>query len=202
VTRSFAITFDYLCPFARNANEHVIEAMRGGAGWDVTFVPYSLAQGHVAEGETDVWDLEAPDRASGILALQVGIAVRDRAPDRFLDVHEALFAARHDQGGDIKDPAVLRDALSSVDVDPDEVFGWLEDGTVRKLLQAEHEAAVRDHQVWGVPTFITDTRAVFVRVMDRPGGDAVAATQRIEHIVDLVDGPVELHEFKQVDLTM
>jgi hypothetical protein len=201
VTRSFAITFDYLCPFARNANEHVIEAMRSGrTDWDVSFVPYSLAQGHVGEDETDIWDLEAPDRASGILALQVGIAVRDRAPERFLDVHEALFAARHDRGADIKDPEVLRAALSGVQIDPDEVFGWLEDGSVRKQLQAEHEAAVRDHQVWGVPTFITAARAVFVRVMDRPAGDAVVATERIEHIIELVDGPVELHEFKQVDL--
>lgn len=200
MTRSFGLTFDYLCPFARNANEHVVEALRAGADWDVTFVPYSLAQGHVEEGATDVWDLDDPDGASGILALQVGIAVRDRAPERFLDVHEALFAARHDEGADIKDRDVLRRTLERVGVDADEVFGWLADGEVRKQLQAEHEAGVRDHQVWGVPTFITDARAVFVRLMDRPEGDAPLATRRIEQVVDLVDGAVELHEFKQVDL--
>jgi hypothetical protein len=56
VSRRFGITFDYLCPFARNANEHVTAALRAGADWDVSFVPYSLAQGHVEDGDVDVWD--------------------------------------------------------------------------------------------------------------------------------------------------
>ena len=43
----FGITYDYLCPFARNANEHVVAALRGGADWDVTFEPYSLTQNKV-----------------------------------------------------------------------------------------------------------------------------------------------------------
>lgn len=200
MTRSFAITFDYLCPFARNANEHVAAGLRAGADWDVRFTPYSLAQGHVEEDGVDVWDRDDPDAASGILALQVGIAVRDRLPERFLDVHEALFAARHDRGRDIKDRQVLHEALQEVGVDADEVLGWLDDGTVRKQLRAEHDRAVQHDQVWGVPTFVTDHRAVFVRVLDRPEGDGTRATARIEQVLDLVDGALELHEFKQVDL--
>jgi len=200
MTRSFQITFDYLCPFARNANEHVVEGLRSGADWAVVFLPYSLSQGHVDEGEPAVWDRSEPNRASGVLALQVGLTVRDHHAEHFLDVHEALFAARHDEGNDIKDPAVLRDVLKRAGLSPDEVFARIESGEALETLRTEHTEAVDKHQVWGVPTFITDRRAVFVRVMDRPQADGALATRRIEHVVDLVDTPLELHEFKQVDL--
>jgi hypothetical protein len=65
VTRRFAITFDYLCPFARNANEHVIAGLRAGADWDVHFLPYSLAQGHVEEDQQDVWVRTTRTRSLG-----------------------------------------------------------------------------------------------------------------------------------------
>jgi hypothetical protein len=200
MTTRFGLTFDYLCPFARNANEHVIAGLRGGADWAVEFVPFSLAQGHVDAGDPAVWDRDQPDLASGVLALQVGLAVREHVPDRFLDVHEALFAARHDAGQDLKDRTVLSRVLTGAGVEPEPIFDAVDDGTPLKLLREEHEAAVRDHQVWGVPTFIAGGRAVFVRLMDRPDGDANLAARRIDQIVDLVVGAPDLHEFKQTDL--
>ena len=72
---TFAVTWDYRCPFARNAHEHVLDALADGADWDVTFLPFSLGQVHVEEGQPDVWD--NPDADSGLLALQMGVAVRD-----------------------------------------------------------------------------------------------------------------------------
>ena len=200
MARRFAITFDYLCPFARNANEHVVAALRGGADFEVDFIPYSLAQGHVEEGEPAVWDRENPQLASGVLALQVGLVVRDEHPDRFLDVHERLFAARHDEGQDVKEPDVLRGVLEASGVDPAPVFEAIDEGVPLKLLRDEHTRGVEEHQVWGVPTFVTEARAVFVRLMDRPQGDAELARRRIETVLDLTDGALELNEFKQVDL--
>ena len=47
---SFTINFDYRCPFARNANEHVIAALAGGADYEVSFKAFSLSQVHVADG--------------------------------------------------------------------------------------------------------------------------------------------------------
>lgn len=200
---AFAITYDYLCPFARNANEHVITALQDGAdadGWDVTFTPYSLAQGHIEEGDPDVWDSEDPAAESGVLAFQVGLAVRDHDPDRFLDVHRELFAARHDRGEDIKDPDVLRKALEVAGVDADAVFARVETGEPLAVLREEHERNVEEHDVWGVPTFIAGGRAVFVRLLDRPEGDAARARDRIERVVELVTGFPDLHEFKQTEL--
>ena len=202
MTRAFALTFDYLCPFARNANEHVIAALEAGVDWDVTFTPYSLAQGHVPEGEPAVWDRDEPFTESGILALAVGLVVRDEHPDRFLAVHRGLFAARHDAGEDIKDPAVVGRVLTDAGLDGDDVLDRARSVAALKQLRTEHDAGVADHDVWGVPTFIAGDRAVFVRLMDRPDGDTAHATRSIERVLDLVEGFPTLHEFKQTDLPM
>lgn len=202
MTRTFAITFDYLCPFARNANEHVLDGLAGGATWDVTFTPYSLSQGHVPEGERDVWDRDDPYAESGILALAVGLTVRDRHPDAFRAVHRGLFAARHDQGRDVKDPQVLAEVLADAGLDPAEVLATAQDEATLTVLRDEHDAGVRDHEVWGVPTFIGAERAAFVRLLDRPDGDGPHATRSVEQVLDVLDGSLMLHEFKQTDLPM
>ncbi|HEY1734291.1 MAG TPA: hypothetical protein VGG23_07580, partial [Acidimicrobiales bacterium] len=59
---TFSVTWDYLCPFARNAHEHLLAGLDGGAPWDVTFSPFSLVQSHVPEGEPPIWD--APNQAT------------------------------------------------------------------------------------------------------------------------------------------
>ena len=198
MTTAFAVSWDYRCPFARNAHEHLIEGLRAGADWDVTFLPFSLNQVHVEEGGLDVWD--DPAKADALLAMQVGIVVRDRFPDRFLDVHHALFRARHDEGRDIREEAILRDLLGEHGVDADQVFGEIADGWPIEAFRKEHEAAAGDHKVWGVPTFVKDDQSVFVRLMTRPQGDAALATKTIERVVDLVGGFPELNEFKHTSI--
>lgn len=199
MTPTFDLTFDYLCPFARNAAEFVIDGLEAGADWDVTFTPYSLAQGHTDEGELAVWDGDDPNRRSGILALQVGLAARDRFPDVFLAVHRELFALRHDRGEDLRDLDAIRKALDATDVDTDAVFEAVDAGAYLDVLRTEHDRNVEVHGVWGVPTFIAGGRAVFARFMDRPT-DGAAAIERIDRIVDMVANFPELNEFKQVDI--
>jgi protein-disulfide isomerase-like protein with CxxC motif len=199
MTLAFAVSWDYRCPFARNAHEHIIEGLRDGADWDVTFVPFSLNQVHVAEGDPDVWD--DPTKADALLAMQVGIVARDRFPDQFLDVHHALFKARHEEGRDIREEPILREILTENGVDADKVFAEITDGWPLEQFRKEHEAAAGDHKVWGVPTFIKDEQSVFVRLMTRPAGDAATATKTIERVVDLVGGFPELNEFKHTSIS-
>lgn len=198
--RSYALSWDYRCPFARNAAEHVLAGLEGGADWSVSWVPFSLGQVHVPEGEPPIW--ERPDDDSGLWALQAGTVVRDRFPDAFPAVHRALFALRHDHGGHLKDPdavtAVLAEHLGADDVGT--VVESVKSGEALAVVKAEHEAAAAGPGVWGVPTFvIADDRAVFVRVMDRNAGatDEQRAHGRatIDRILDLVEWP-ELNEFK------
>ena len=187
----FAITWDYRCPFARNAHEHVIAALEAGADWDVTFVPFSLGQAK----ETDELRWQAPDDDTGLLALQVGVIVRDKYPDAFHGVHLGLFAARHDHGLAIRERPVIEDVLTAHGLDVNEIAAVVATGVALDTVRAEHQAAVETHHVWGVPTFIIGDRAVFVRLMDRPDGDAALATATIERVLGLLDWP-ELNEFK------
>ena len=195
---AFSVTWDYRCPFARNAHEHLVAGLRAGADWDVTFVPFSLGQVHVAEGEPDIW--LRPEADSGLLALQAGVVVRDRFPDRFLDVHEALFALRHDAGRHLEDDAELRSVLQQQGVDADAVFAEIGTGRPLATVRDEHTAAADDHDVWGVPTFVQGDRAVFVRLMERPRGDGDLATRTIDKVVGLLGDFPELNEFKHTSL--
>ncbi len=194
----FAVTWDYRCPFARNFCEHVLAGLEGGAPWNVRFVPFSLDQVHVEEGEVDAWD--NPRAGRSLLAGQVGVAVRDQWPDKFLAAHAAVFACRHDHGGDLRDEAVLKAALSSVGLNADEVFAEVTAGWPLETFRKEHEHVVADHRCFGVPTVIVNESAVFVRIMDRPRGDAEKAIRTVERVLDLLVGWTDLNEFKRTTI--
>ncbi len=196
---AFSITWDYRCPFARNANEHVLAGLDAGAEWDVTFTPFSLGQVHVAEGQAPIWD--RPQEDSGLFALQVGTAVRDQFPDAFRAVHLDLFALRHDRGGDLRDRDAVAKVLADHGVDVDEVLAAVDSGDVLATVRREHEAAAADHEVWGVPTFIAGDGAAFVRLMDRPGDDGSGSRASIERVLALLEYAPELNEFKHTSLS-
>ena len=197
--RSFAVTFDYRCPFARNGHEHVLAGLAGGAEWAVTFVPLSLAQMHRGEGETPVWD--EPDTDTGLWAMQAGIAVRDQHPDRFAEVHRALFALRHDDALPL-DAAHVTAVLASIlgDAAATDLAQQIDGGELLATVGKEHEAATGGPGVWGVPTFVLgDDRAVFVRLMHRNPGQTAAeqaeGRSTIERVLDLLEW-TDLNEFK------
>jgi hypothetical protein len=194
----FAVTWDYRCPFAHIAHDHVLTALKAGADWDVRFLPFSLDQGHVAEGDRPVW--EAPDRYPGLLANMAGIVVRDRWAEHFYDVHEALFAARHDSARDTRRRDVVAAILTEAGMDAAAVLAEVDDGWPLDTFHKEHDAAASNHDVWGVPTFIVGNQAAFVRLLERPGGDVALATSTIERIVDLLQGWPSLNEFKHTSL--
>jgi hypothetical protein len=192
--KPFAITWDYRCPFARNAHEHVVAALADGAEWEVMFVPFSLSQAHVPEGGTPVW--EDPAKAKDLLALAAGVVTRDQYPDRFLEVHLALFTARHDDGLDLRVPEVVAGVLDGAGVPGDKVLAEVESGAPVQELRRAHEEAVSRWGVFGVPTFVLDERAVFVRLMSRPAGNSALARRTVEGVLSLFDSMPELNEFK------
>ena len=194
----FGLTYDYLCPFARNMNEHVVAGLRSGAAWSVTLHPFSLTQAKAAESGEVRWDSAAALRRSGVLALAVAVLVRGEAPERLLDVHLELFALRHDRAEDLRDPGCVASALERCGVATG-LVDRAEDGL--EALRAGHDAMVA-REVWGVPTIIGSRRAVFVRLLDRPGPDPTVSVTRIERLVRMVEDEPMLHEFKQVDLPL
>jgi hypothetical protein len=191
---SFSVTWDYLCPFARNAHEHLATALRAGADWDVHFRFFSLAQAHVPQGGAPVWD--QPLTSPGVLAGLAGLVVRERDPEHFLDAHMALFGARHDQALDLRDREVVARALDAAGLDGAGIVEDAAGGWAAQRAQAEHEESVQRWDVFGVPTFISGDKAVFVRLMNRPEGDAKLAERNIERVLDLVDNFADLNEYK------
>ncbi|HET9059663.1 MAG TPA: DsbA family protein [Acidimicrobiales bacterium] len=189
----FEVTWDYLCPFARNAHEHLVTALEAGAEWDVTFRFFSLSQSHAPEGN-EVWS--DPLVHSGVLAGLCGIVVRDREPDHFLATHRALFQARHDKGVDLRDPDAVARTLDEVGLEGAAVVEEALSGWPAQIARSEHQEAVTAWEVFGVPTFIADGRAAFVRLMTRPGDDAKLAEQTIERVLDLFENFAELNEYK------
>lgn len=189
---SFAITYDYRCPWARNMHDHVVTGLRGGADWDVTFLPFSLNQVHVEDGAPSVWD--NPQAGPSLLAALASLVVRDEHPDRFLDVHEALFAARHDNQLDTREPAVIAETLLAVGLDDAKILATAPERT--EEFRAIHTEAVATHKVFGVPTFIVGDAATFVRIRSRPKGDAEIAVATVERIVSMMTDWPELNEFK------
>jgi len=189
--RSFAVTYDYLCPFARIVNEIVVEALDDGAPWDVRFRPFSLAQAHVEEGSAPAWDRPpGAEMTRGVRALQWSVVVRDRFPEAFRRFHVGLFSARHDEAADVDDPGVLEEACRAASVDPALVAGAVAEGTGRRVLAEEHTEAVERWAVFGVPTIVAADDAVFVRLMERH------ARRDLERVLDMLHW-TDLNEFKR-----
>jgi protein-disulfide isomerase-like protein with CxxC motif len=188
----FAVTYDYRCPWARNMHEHVVAGLQGGVDWDVTFLPFSLNQAHVDEGGTPVWD--NPEAGPALLAALVSLVIRDEYPDQFLDAHKALFAARHDQQLDTRDPAVLAEVLTSVGLDDTKILAAAPERN--EQFREIHMRAVTDHKVFGVPTFIVGDAATFIRMRSRPEGDTAGAIKTVESVIGLMTEWPELNEFK------
>jgi len=193
MTRQFAVSFDYRCPFARNGHTSVVQGLRDGRDWDVRFLPFSLDQVHVEEGELPVWDRDPEVWGTGVLALLWGIAVRDSFPDHFYDWHIAAFAARHEQGLKIAKAEVLAEIATSVGLDADAVAAEVDSGRPLKVLAEEHTEADKRWHVFGVPTFIVGERAVFVRVMDQSNPTDV------DRVLDLLEW-TDLNEFKHTSV--
>lgn len=196
--KRFSVTWDYRCPFARNAHEHLLVGLADGADWDVTFLPFSLSQAHVPEGGTPVWD--DPAKFKDLIALAAGVVVRDQHSEHFAAVHHALFAARHDDGRDIREAQVVASILDAAGVPGDKVLAEVEAGGPIDEIRRAHLQAVSEWSVFGVPTFVVERQAVFVRLMSRPQGDPARARRTIEGVIRLMEDQPDLNEFKYTTL--
>ena len=190
MTHRFTITYDYLCPFARNANEAVAEALDAGADYEVLFAPFSLHQNSRGEDAPAIWDDPSGADGSGVRALLWSLAVRHDRPDRFLPFHLALFAARHDDAADINDAEVLHRIATASGIDADSIDEVVTNGEPMANLRSEHSWLVDEFGVFGVPTFIAGDEAVFVRMMERHRVEDLAK------IVEMLEWS-NLNEFKR-----
>lgn len=190
---AFSLSYDYRCPFAKNIHLHVVAALRAGTEHAVTFVPWSLSQGHRAEGAPDVWD--DPTRDGDLLALAVSVAVRDLQPERFLDAHAALFRARHERGVRLVTREEVAAVLAPLGVELGPVFDDVDSRRPHKVIGAAHQE-FEAYQAFGVPTFVLGGDATFVRYMDPPTDDPTASVELLDTLIGLMEHRGALNEFK------
>ena len=197
MTRSFAVTWDYRCPYGRIVHDHVVTGLLAGADWNVTFLPYCLGQSNRDPGLPPIW--ETPQADSGLFALQVGVAARDADPARFPTFHHAVYEYRHTRAGNLNDRDAIAAMLTDAGLDASTVFDHVESGEPLRTIAREHMQYVKSHDVWGVPTFVVDDRAVFVRLLRTSDGNAETAIATIDRILDNIDWPI-LNEFKHTSV--
>lgn len=195
--KHFRLNYDYRCPWTAIVHDTVLDGLEAHADWDVRFEPFSLGQVHVADGGVPIWD--RPQDDSGLDALQVSVVVRDEHPDAFAQVHRALFALRHLQGEQLDRPHI-DSALTGAGLDPEAIWPLVDDGSALATVRDEHTRQVKDLEVWGVPTFMIDDRAVFVRFMERSDGDGALAIRRVEGVLEMIENDANLNEFKHTSL--
>jgi DSBA-like thioredoxin domain len=195
---TFQLSYDYRCPFAKNIHLHVVAALRAGADFDVTFVPWTMSQGYRMSGAPDVWDDAARDPEH--LTLAVSTSVRDLQPEHFLDVHEALFRARHERAIRLVNEDEIKEALQGVDVDLNLVIDDVASRRPHKVIGESFREFER-YEAFGVPTFVVGEDATFVRYMNPPT-DGAASISLIESLVTLMANDSALNEFKHTKVPM
>jgi hypothetical protein len=194
---SFDLSFDYRCPFAKNIHLHVITALRAGADFDVTFAPWSLSQGGRSDGAPDVWNDPAYD--AELLSLAAAISVRDQQSAFFLDAHEALFRARHDRAIRLVTLDEISNVLAPLGVDMARVAADVASRRPHEVIAASHKEFDR-FEAFGVPTFVVNDDATFVRYMSEPSADPTQSVELITSLLTLMTNRADLNEFKHTQL--
>jgi predicted DsbA family dithiol-disulfide isomerase len=189
---SFKLSYDYRCPFAKNIHLHAVTALKGGADLEIEFSPWTMSQNYRAEGAPDVWNDESKD--SELLSLAVSTSVRDQQPQFFLDLHEAFFRARHEQGIRLISWDDIEPILMSVGVDIDMVKADVASRRPHQII-GETFGEFNGYEAFGVPTFVVNGDATFVRYMDGPESPEKSA-ELIKSLVTLMSAQSALNEFK------
>jgi protein-disulfide isomerase-like protein with CxxC motif len=195
--QSFDLSFDYRCPFAKNIHLHVIQALRAGADFEVNFAPWSLSQGSRDNDALDVWNDPAYD--ADLLSLAAAVSVRDQQSEYFLDAHEALFRARHERAIRLTTLDEISNVLAPLGVDMAIVAADVASRRPHDVIAASHKEFDR-FEAFGVPTFVVNDDATFVRYMSEPSDDRAQSVELINALLAMMTSRPDLNEFKHTQL--
>ena len=194
---AFELSYDYRCPFAKNIHLHVITALRAGGALDVAFAPWTMSQGHRAPGAPDVWNDLSKD--SELLSLAYSTSIRDQQTEHFLDAHEALFRGRHEKGIRLISHEEIADVLKNTGVNIESARVDVESRRPHAVI-GETFRKFEKMQAFGVPTFVVNGDATFVRYMKPPTEDGANSIEIISSLVTLMADSADLNEFKHTQL--
>ena len=168
----FEVFFDYLCPFVYRV-AGMLEAVGGSSAGriEVGWRYFSLTQVNSNVDGWTVWDAPAGETVKGRLAFKAAEAARRQG--RFGDLHMPLLKARHRDGLDIDDAAVIERVAGDAGLDVARLRGDIAAPDILEALARDHRHAVRELGVFGTPTFVfADGSAAYVRLSEPVAGTA------------------------------
>jgi predicted DsbA family dithiol-disulfide isomerase len=178
--REFDLFYDYLCPFVYRASV-LLQTVRdsGERRLVIRWRYFSLAQVNSTEHGWTVWDAPGSEPVKGRLAFKAAEAARRQ--DRFDDLHMPLLQARHRDRLDIDDVAVVERVAVEAGLDLDRFRQDIADPDIVHAIARDHQPAVKEHGVFGTPTFVFPSgAAAYVRLSEAPeGSDAIRVFDRI-----------------------
>ena len=176
----FELFYDYRCPFVYRASLLLQNVQDSGERTlDVRWRYFSLAQVNSKDDGWTVWDAPESEHVKGRLAFSAAEAARRQ--DRFEDFHLPLLQARHRDGLDIDDIAVVERVAVEAGLDLDRFRKDVADPESVYAIARDHQPAVKEHGIFGTPTFLFPSgAAAYVRLSEAPeGADAVRIFDKI-----------------------
>jgi predicted DsbA family dithiol-disulfide isomerase len=169
----FDVFFDFQCPFVYRAARLIDSVRRSGRDLDVRWRYFSLTQVNSKDDGWAVWNAPASEKVRGRLAFQAAEAARRQG--RFEDLHMPLLLARHRDGLDLDEPAVVEQVAAGVGLDPERFRNDIADPSILDRLAEDHAHAVTDHGVFGTPTFLfADGASAYVRLSESVNGNSAS----------------------------
>ena len=160
-----------------------------GERLEIDWRSFSLEQANranrTAEPGWRIWELADDYPSRGLWALRAGEAARNQGPAAHGGYHMALLRARHEQGLDIADRAVLREVANGQGLDLAQFDAELADRRLLDRIAADHTRAIEELEVFGTPTLVFGPGRVALLKMLRPPPpeEALAAFESIRTMV-------------------
>ena len=121
-----------------------------------------------------------PFPQNGLMAARLALAGQVHREDREQSwtpqFTRAIYTAEFGEGRNIADPAVLRDVLDSLGLDPAPIFEAAESDAVKLALRNNVNSA-RAHHIFGAPSFVA------------PDGEMFWGNDRLEAALDWTNAP-------------
>jgi 2-hydroxychromene-2-carboxylate isomerase len=181
--------FDVMCPWAYQTSLWMRD-VRDQLGLTVNWRFFSLEEINRREGKKHPWEREW---SYGWSMMRIGARLRRDDPALLDQWYAAAGRALHVEGRKPHEPAVARELVATLGLDPRLVDEAIADPTTHDDVRREHERVV-DAGGYGVPTLIfPDGQCLFGPVLvDPPTGDAalrlwdaVVAWTEFPHLYEL-----------------
>ena len=162
----FEIFYDYACPYVYAVDEWLRQtAEQLGEPIRVRWRYFPLEQVNATDRpEWKLWEAERP-RPKAQVAFQGAIAARRQGEDAFLRFHSALLRAKHIEGQEHGEAAVVRRVAESVGLDMERFDRDVADRSLLTAIAEDYEEARGRHGVFGTPTFVfPNGEAVYIKI--------------------------------------